>query len=120
MYCRKAKLRFPLKSIVKEHKCGQSGPKTMLEDSEDPAVRSIQPKLGTGRKWKVDGSVKQEKEGLKIKEAIGLTQTGRKGLGSDGIKRLSKIENKEKSDLIIDEIKVIEDSKRMQKAVQQS
>ncbi|GFO05652.1 reverse transcriptase [Plakobranchus ocellatus] len=58
----------------------------MLENSEDRAVRSIQPQLRTGRKWKDDKAVNQTKDGLKMKEVIGLTQTGRKGLGSGGVK----------------------------------
>ena len=37
---------------------------TMLEDSEDRVVRSIQPKLKTGRKWKVQEAVKTAKESL--------------------------------------------------------
>ncbi|GFN81362.1 hypothetical protein PoB_000786800 [Plakobranchus ocellatus] len=40
MYCRKAKLRLPLKSIVEEYKCRKAGLMTMLDDSEDPADSS--------------------------------------------------------------------------------
>ncbi|GFO11196.1 reverse transcriptase [Plakobranchus ocellatus] len=54
MSCRKAKQRQPLKSIVEEYKCGKARLMTMLEDSEDPAVRSILPQLRTGKEWKVD------------------------------------------------------------------
>ncbi|GFO18297.1 reverse transcriptase [Plakobranchus ocellatus] len=72
----------------------------MVEDSEDPAVRSIQPQLGAGRKWKVDEAVDETKEGLKMKEAIGLTQTGRKGLGSGGIKRVANMDTQRKSLLV--------------------
>ncbi|GFO48992.1 reverse transcriptase [Plakobranchus ocellatus] len=48
---------------------------TMFEDSEHPAMRSIQPQLKTGRKWRVDEAMNQAKKGLKIKEITGLTQT---------------------------------------------
>ena len=54
----------------------------MLEDSEDPIVKTVQPTIKTGRKWKVD----EAKECLKIKEVIGQTQTDRKGLGSSTAK----------------------------------
>ncbi|GFN91758.1 reverse transcriptase [Plakobranchus ocellatus] len=40
----------------------------MPEDSEDPAMRSLQPQLRSGRKWKVDEAVNQAKGGLKMKE----------------------------------------------------
>ncbi|GFN81807.1 polyprotein [Plakobranchus ocellatus] len=70
MCCRKAKLGLPLKSIVEEYKCGKARLMTMLEDSEDPAVRSIQPHLRSGRKWKVDKAVNQAKEGRKMKRSL--------------------------------------------------
>ncbi|GFO50398.1 polyprotein [Plakobranchus ocellatus] len=52
-----------------------------------------------------------------MKEVIGLTQNGRKGLGSGGVKSWSKTESKEKRDIIIDEIRLEENSRRTQKAV---
>ncbi|GFN97769.1 reverse transcriptase [Plakobranchus ocellatus] len=87
MYYCKAMLRRPLKSIVEEYKCGKVRLMTMHENSEVPAVRSLQPHLRTFRK---------RKGGLKMKKVIGLTQTGRKGLGSEGIKWWSKAEGKDK------------------------
>ncbi|GFO26815.1 polyprotein [Plakobranchus ocellatus] len=85
MYNRKLKPRLPLKSIVEEYKCGKARLMLMLEDSEDPAVRSIQPQLRSGRKWKVDKAVKQTKEGLKMKGVISLAQTGKKRLASERV-----------------------------------
>ncbi|GFN76504.1 reverse transcriptase [Plakobranchus ocellatus] len=54
-----------------------------------------------------------------MKEVIGQTQTDRRGLGSTTAKWWSKTEGKEKRDMIIDGIRNKEDSKRIQKAVQQ-
>ena len=51
----------------------------MLKDSEDPIVKTVQPTIKTGRKWKVVEAVDEAKECLKIKEVIGQTQTDRKG-----------------------------------------
>ncbi|GFN82449.1 reverse transcriptase [Plakobranchus ocellatus] len=68
MHSRKAKLKLSLKSIVEEYKCGKARLMTMLEDSEDPAVRSIQPQRRTGGKWNIDKTVDQTKEGLKMKD----------------------------------------------------
>ena len=39
----------------------------MLEDSEDPVVKTVQPAIKTGKKWKVVEAVDQAKESLKIK-----------------------------------------------------
>ena len=60
MYCRKAKLRLPLKSILEEYKCGKARLLSMLEDSEDPIVKTVQPTIKTGRKWKVVEAVDKE------------------------------------------------------------
>ncbi|KAK3778109.1 hypothetical protein RRG08_062805 [Elysia crispata] len=101
MYCRKAKLRLPLKSILEEYKCGKARLLSMLEDSEDPIVKTVQPTIKTGRKWKVVEAVDEAKECLKIKEVIGQTQIDRKGLGSSTAKWWSKAEGKEKRDMVI-------------------
>ena len=119
MYCRKAKLRLPLKSILEEYKCGKARLLSMLEDSKDPIVKTVQPTIKTGRKWKVVEAVDEAKECLKIKEVIGQTQTDRKGLGSSTAKWWSKAEGKEKRDMVINDIRLNEDSRRVQKAVQQ-
>ncbi|KAK3748679.1 hypothetical protein RRG08_000911 [Elysia crispata] len=94
MYCRKAKLRRPLKSILEEYKCGTARLLSMLEDSEDPVVKTVQPTIKKGRKWKVVKAVDEAKECLKIKEVIGQTQTDRKGLGSSTAKWWSKQKGK--------------------------
>ena len=85
----------------------------MLEDSEDPVVKTVQPTIKMGRKWKVVEAVDEAKECLKIKE------TARKGLRSSTAKWWSKAEGKEKRDMVINEIQLNEDSRRVQKAVQQ-
>ena len=64
-------------------------------------------------------AVDEAKECLRIKEVIGQTQTDRKGLGSSTAKWWSKAEGKEKRDMVINEIRLNEDSRRVQKAVQQ-
>ena len=104
---------------MEEYKCGKARLLSMLEDSEDPIVKTVQPTIKTGRKWKVVEAVDKAKESLKIKEVIGQTQTDRKGLGSSTAKWWSKAEGKEKRDMVINEIRLNEDSRRVQKAVQQ-
>ena len=93
----------------------------MLDDSEDSVGKTAQTTIKTGRKWKVREATDQVKEYLKIKEVIGKTQTGHKGLGSPVRKWLSKAEGKEKRDIFINEIRLKKkkDSRRAQKAVQQ-
>ncbi|GFO09141.1 reverse transcriptase [Plakobranchus ocellatus] len=67
MYCRKAKLKLPMKSILEEYKCGKARLLTMSEESGDRVVKTIQPSLKTGRKWKVTEAVDEAKECLKLK-----------------------------------------------------
>ena len=120
LYCRQAKLKLPLKSILEEYKAGKARLLSMLEDSDDLVVRSVQPKLRTGRKWKVKDAVESAKESLKIREIIGHTQTNRQGLGSSKMEWWSKTKGKAKRDMVIQEIRNEEDKGRFQKAVQQS
>ncbi|KAK3735161.1 hypothetical protein RRG08_061705 [Elysia crispata] len=83
-----------------------------------PVVKKVKPTIKTGRKWEVVKAVSQAKECLKIKEVIGQTQTDRKGLGSSTAKRWSNVEGKEKRNMVINEIRLNENSRRIQKAVQ--
>ncbi|GFN98800.1 polyprotein [Plakobranchus ocellatus] len=66
MNYRKAKLKFPLISILEEYKCGKARLLIMLEESDDPVVKTVQPSLKTGRKRKVTEAVDEAKECLKI------------------------------------------------------
>ncbi|GFO42668.1 reverse transcriptase [Plakobranchus ocellatus] len=80
MYCRKAKLKLPLKSILEEYECGKARSLIMLEESDDPVVKTVQPYLETERKWNVTEAIDEAKECLKRKEAMGQTQTDRRDL----------------------------------------
>ncbi|GFR85040.1 reverse transcriptase [Elysia marginata] len=101
MYCRKAKLKLLMKSILEEYKCGKVRLVTMLEESDDPVVKTVQPSIKTGRNWKVAEAIDEAKECLRLKEVIGQTQTDRKGLGSSSVKWWSKTGGKEKRDMVI-------------------
>ncbi|GFO49360.1 reverse transcriptase [Plakobranchus ocellatus] len=90
-----------MKSILEEYKCNKARLLTTLEESDDPVLKTVQPSLKTGRKWKVTEAVDE----AKMKEVIGQTQTDRRDLGSTTAKWWSKTEGKEKRDMIIDEIR---------------
>ncbi|GFO27354.1 polyprotein [Plakobranchus ocellatus] len=108
------------KNAVKGHEIkstSEDGRHKHFTHCYDPVVKTVQPSLKTGRKWKVTESVDEAKECLK--EVIGQTQTDRRGLGSTTAKRWSKTEGKQKKGHIIDEIRNKKDSTHVQKAVQQ-
>ena len=52
-HCRKVKLKLLLKTILEEYKCGKARLLSMLEDSEDSVVKTVQPTIKTARKWEV-------------------------------------------------------------------
>ncbi|GFO43725.1 polyprotein [Plakobranchus ocellatus] len=52
MYSRKAKLKLQMKYILEEYKCGKARLLTMLEESDDPVVKTDRKGLGsTTAKW---------------------------------------------------------------------
>ena len=120
LYCRQAKLKLPLKSILEEYKAGKMRLQSMLEDSGDSVIEAVKPQLKTGRKWKVQEAIKSAKENLQIREITGHTQTNRQGLGSTKTEWWSKAKGKAKRDMMIQEMRKEEDQRRLQKAVQQS
>ena len=120
LYCRQAKLKLPLKSIVEEYKVSKTRFQLMLEESSDNVVREVQPTLKSGRKWKAREAVDNAKESLKLKEVIGHTQTNRQGVGMSTSTWWSNSSGKVRRDMVIQEVRKEEDNKRYQKAVQQS
>ena len=46
----------------------------MLDDSKDKVMKSLNPMLKTGRKWKVKDTIISAKENLAFKEVISLKQ----------------------------------------------
>ena len=80
LYCRQAKLKLPLKSVVEEYKTGKVRLQSMLDDSQDEVVRAAKTSLKTGRKRRVSGAMEQAKSDLKLQEIMGHTQNDRKGL----------------------------------------
>ena len=93
----------------------------MLRYSRDPHVREIDTKVKSGRKWKASQAVDQAIETAKLKEVIGATQTGKQGFGYGKEKRVwwSKASDKEKTEMVIHEIRQQAEELRVQEAVQQ-
>lgn len=119
LYCANAKLKLPFKSVLEEYKAGKARLSMMLCESEDAVVRAVQPTIKTGRKWKVSEAVSAARENLELKEKIGYTQRNRRGFGHGDIRWWSKASVRERRDMVVQEIREAENSKRFQKAVQQ-
>ena len=97
---------------MEEYKCGKARLPSILENYEDPVMKTVQPAIKTGREWKAVKSYRSSQRILKIKEVMGQTQTDRKGLGSPVTKWWSKSDGKEKK-MVINEIRLNEDSRRV-------
>ena len=79
----------------------------MLDYSKDKVITFLNPTLKTGRKWKVKDTIISAKENLAFKEVIGLTQTGRQGLGVNEKKWWSQANGKDRRDMVIQAFKII-------------
>ena len=78
-YCRKTKLKLTLKSILEEYKFGKDRLLPMLEDPEDPFVKTLHHTTGIGKLSKL---LTKPNSALKLTKSDWATQTDRKGLGS--------------------------------------
>ena len=82
----------------------------MLDVSKNTVIKSLNPTLKTGRKWKVKDTIISAKENLAFKEVIGLVQTGRQGLGVTDKKWWSQANGKDHRNMIIQEVRNKEDN----------
>ena len=114
MYCRQAKLKLLLKSITEEFKSGKVRLRMMLDDSKDKEIKSLNPTLKTGWKWKI----KDAKENRAFKEVIGYSNRETRFLGVNE-KKWSQANVKDRRDRVIQEVRNEEDNKRLIKGVQQ-
>ncbi len=114
-------LTLPLKSISLGYKQEKVRLVFQLRDSPDPAVRNARAQVITGHKWDVVQAVDQAISQLKHQEVMGAVQSGRAGLGwGPATKKWSKASAKERQDLVISEVRRMEEESHRIKAVGQS
>nr|XP_054753540.1 uncharacterized protein LOC129259264 [Lytechinus pictus] len=120
LHSTETKLNIPVKSLVEEVKVTKARSFMMLRDSSDPVIRDYQPDVKSGRKWHADKAVEEAESRLRHKEMVGAAQTGRLGLGWTSTKRWSAASAREQRDLIVEEIREVEEEKRWATAVGQA
>ena len=113
-------LQLPFSSITEEFKVGKAWLHLMLRDSPDDVIRQVQPEVRTGSKWSAAKVVQEAEASLQIKEVIGATQTGRAGLGSTPHRWFSREDSRGRRDMVITELKMIEEEKRVATAAGQA
>jgi hypothetical protein len=74
--------------------------------------------VNTGPKWQAHKAVHEAKETAQLKEIMGHTQTTRRGFGHGGNQWWSKATKKGQRDIVIGEVRNIEEEKRLVKTVQ--
>lgn len=98
-------LELPLKSISLGYKQEKARLVLELKDSSDHLIRSARNTIRTGRKWKVPAEVENAITSLQHKEVMGLTQTGRAGLGWDTLQQFwSKATKKQHKTMVVNEV----------------
>ena len=120
LYSSTGMLQLPFSSLVEEFKVGKARLHMMLRDSPDDIIREVQPEVRTGVKWSAAKAVQEAESSLKIKEVIGATQTGRAGLGSTPHQWFSKEDNKGRRGMVVTELHMLEEEKRMAAAAGQA
>ena len=73
-----------------------------------------------GTNWSAAKAVQEAEASLQIKEVIGATQTGRAGLGSTPYRWFSREDSRGHRDMVITELKMIEEEKRVATAAGQA
>ena len=96
LYRTKGSLQLPLTSIVEIYKAGKVRTVMMLRDSRDPEIRSNQPDVNTGKKWKAEKETDNIITSLEHRDIVGAVQSDRKGLGSDPFKPFSSMTKRER------------------------
>ncbi|KAI8498014.1 hypothetical protein Bbelb_239580 [Branchiostoma belcheri] len=111
IHSNKAKLTIPVPSLVEEYKVAKVRTVVTLRDSKDPVVRDIQPEVRSGRKWTAIAAVEEAEARLKHKGVVGANHTGRQGLGLIPRKWWSSSSNKERREMVVQEVREIEEEK---------
>ena len=84
---------------------------------QDPAVRAAQPKVDSGRKWKVAETVEEAVSRLRVKEGVGAVQQDRRGVGGKKVSWWSRGSEGGRRVMVSEELRSMEEEKRVARAV---
>ena len=122
LYTKSGALQLPFSSIVEEFKVSKARLHLMMRDSPDQIIQQTNPEIRTGTKWSASTAVQEAECSLKIKDIMGITQTGRAGLGftTPSHQWFSNANPKTRRNLVINELHSFEEEKRKAIAVGQA
>ena len=120
LYGSETKLQLPFTALTEEFKVTKTRMAITIQTSSDDCVRKAGVTLPTGRKWAVQGAVDEATSRLKHRDIVGKVCIGRQGLGfaEAGIhNRWDTADCKERRKMVTDEVRNVEEEKRMARAV---
>lgn len=113
-------LQLPLQSITMGYKQEKARLVMEMKESTDQSVRDVNIKIRSGHKWKAHAEVDQAISRLQLKEITGRVQAGRAGLGHGEVPKFwSKASRKERKELVVAEVRNIENERQKIKALPQ-
>jgi hypothetical protein len=118
LYGKSNKLQLPFTSLTEEFKVSKARLLLTLRDSKDKSVSDAGIEVRTGRKWSAKRAVTEAESSLKHKDIVGITTTGREGIGVRQHQSWKRADSKEKRKLIQGEIRRTEEEVRAARAVQ--
>ena len=117
LYSKTSSLKLPLSSIIEEYKVGKIRGQMQLRESKDETVAKADARISGSRKWSVQKSIEDAESRVRMKDLIGTVRQGRKGLEVTDRARWSETSGKEKTDLVLQEVRAHEEEGRKVKAV---
>ena len=91
-----------------------------MKDSTDEIIRKAYPEIKSSTKWSAVKTAQEVECSLRITDIIGVTQNNQAGLGSTSKMVFSKMDPKEKRDMVSEEVRMFEEEQRKASAVTQA
>ena len=119
-YTNSGNLQLPISSLVEEFKIEKVRLHMMMKDSADEIIRKAYPQIKSGSKWSAVKTAREAECSVRIKDIICVTQINRVGLSCTSKKVFSKVDPKEKRDMVSEKFRMFEDEQRKASAVTQA
>ncbi|XP_041867113.1 uncharacterized protein LOC121656126 [Melanotaenia boesemani] len=117
LYGNTCKLSLPLKSIEEEFKVLRMREMLQFRESKDPKVSGAGVAVKTGRKWRAEVAVEQAESHLRHGVLVGTVARGRARLGAIPFPRYDRVLEKERRQLVQDEVRAAVEEERSSRAV---
>ena len=118
MYSKTSKVVLPFSSLIDDFKAAKARNMVTFQESEDPCIKGAGIVVDAGRKANTEAEIQEAKSRLKTQEIIGITNTGKEGLGMNKGKYYSKSSAKEQRSMIVNTVREKEEERRVVKMTQ--